>query len=259
MASSEDDEEQQIEYTILNRRDVNAFQVPPRATAAGHRAEEWKNCIWQGKVWVVAKGPHVVLRLVKPATEEMFLQSVIEHGDHEKFIERTVDSSRYFVLRVVHPGTKKTAYIGLGFEDRNDAFDFNCCLTDFRGTSSGGSAASSTAASSGPAGGSSAEASSSINFEKKDYSLKAGEKISIRSLKTPGGGGNKANNTVNKLVGTTTSSGASPNRGGGFAMPPPPSGGGGIAAPPGAPMGYNTADKDPFEDDDGFFGDFQSG
>eukprot|EP00434_Breviolum_minutum_P003505 symbB.v1.2.003081.t1/scaffold174.1/size397799/1 len=26
------------------------------------------------------------------------------------------------------------AFIGLGFEDRNDAFDFNCTLADFKST-----------------------------------------------------------------------------------------------------------------------------
>ena len=26
------------------------------------------------------------------------------------------------------------AFIGLGFEDRNDAFDFNCTLSDFKST-----------------------------------------------------------------------------------------------------------------------------
>ena len=51
-----------------------------------------------------------------------------------KFIERTVDrardSSRYFVLTLVTP-SGSNAYIGMGFTERNDAFDFWAALLDF--------------------------------------------------------------------------------------------------------------------------------
>ena len=50
----------EIEYTILDRRDVMAYQVPP-ATSQGHKADDWKNCIWQGHIHVTAKGKDLVL------------------------------------------------------------------------------------------------------------------------------------------------------------------------------------------------------
>ncbi|CAD7936423.1 unnamed protein product [Amoebophrya sp. A25] len=161
------DAEDAIEYTILNRRDVNAFQIPPQASSSGHRAEEWKNCIWSGKIWIAAKNNNCIVRLIKPATEEIFLQSVIEGGDHDRYVERTVDSSRYFVLRVVHPQTKKAAFIGLGFEERNDAFDFNCCLSDFKNRNVESEKAEEAAKDRPPP---------------KDYSLKEGEKITRKMV-----------------------------------------------------------------------------
>lgn len=48
----------------------------------------------------------------------------------EEAIQKCVDSSRGFAVRLQNPNGK-FAWVGLAFRDRNDAFDFNVCFSDF--------------------------------------------------------------------------------------------------------------------------------
>lgn len=57
--------------------------------------------------------------------DELFAVCPVEYGKRAACVEPCVDSSRYYVVRVEDPGTKRHAFLGMGFEQRTDAFDFN--------------------------------------------------------------------------------------------------------------------------------------
>ena len=46
-------------------------------------------------------------------------------------VEKCVDSSRYFVIRCVNPKVNQKIFIGIAFNERNDAFEFNVALQEF--------------------------------------------------------------------------------------------------------------------------------
>ena len=126
------DDADDIEYALLNKREVMIYQIPPASSSNGHKAEDWKACIWRGRCRIVGKGKDLSIKMLDSGTGELFAQCMIPNGQHEQYVERVTDSSRYFVLKITNGA--RHAFIGLGFEDRNDAFDFTCALSDFKTT-----------------------------------------------------------------------------------------------------------------------------
>lgn len=124
-------DEDDLEYTLLNKREVLVYQIPPASSSTGHKADDWKKCIWRGRLRIAGKGKDLSIKLLEGGGN-LFAQCAIPGGDYNSYVERVVDSSRYFVLKITNGD--RHAFIGLGFEDRNDAFDFNCTLADFKST-----------------------------------------------------------------------------------------------------------------------------
>lgn len=154
---------------------------------------------WKGRLKVISKGNECIVKLEDKISGELFAMCPVDAFPGVA-VEPVSDSSRYFILRLLDPSGRH-AFVGLGFEDRGDAFDFNVALQDhFKQVKQSQEIAEE-------------EATPVVH---KDYSLKAGEKIKI-NLKNTGESSSKPQSSHN--IGMTSSSGI---------LAPPPSSGGGI-------------------------------
>ncbi|KAJ9169630.1 hypothetical protein P3X46_017797 [Hevea brasiliensis] len=128
--SFEEDEES-MEHTLLVVREVSVYKIPPRSTSGGYKCGEWlqSDKIWSGRLRVVSCKDRCEIRLEDPNSGELFAACFVQPGQRETSVETVLDSSRYFVLKI-EDGGGKHAFIGLGFAERNEAFDFNVALSD---------------------------------------------------------------------------------------------------------------------------------
>ncbi|KAG1778487.1 hypothetical protein EV702DRAFT_1093561 [Suillus placidus] len=203
--------DEEVESILYIAREISVYKIPHLKANEGHRANDWGDLaqpLWKGRLRIVEKSSGAALMFEDAQTGELFARA--RYDVLKPCVESVLDSSRYFVIRVEDAGKK--AYIGMGFAERTDSFDFNVALQDYtkrlKAALSPPSPSEETPSPHIPAG------------PKKDYSLKEGQTFSISipgkasKLSTPG----------TSLLGSSTQS--TGNSGGGVPLlPPPPSSG----------------------------------
>ncbi|OIW01678.1 hypothetical protein TanjilG_19787 [Lupinus angustifolius] len=124
-------EEESFEHTLLVVREVSVYKIPPRTTSGGYKCAEWlqSDKIWSGRIRVVSRNDRCEIRLEDPNSGDLFAACFVYPGQRDVAVEPVLDSSRYFVLKI-EDGQGKHAFVGLGFAERNEAFDFNVALSD---------------------------------------------------------------------------------------------------------------------------------
>ena len=196
------DSDESYEATLLVVNTVYVYRLPPRPSAQGYKAGEWPdtNLIWQGRLVVVERGDQAIIRLVHTADGSTFAECPVQPGS----VEPVLDSSRYFVLRVEEPTTKRHAFLGMGFQERSEAFDFNAALQDHDRRVADAREIAKRAAQAGPA---------------VDYSLHAGQTIHVELKVSP---------SASAKAATPRPAASAPAQGGvmfsatGGLLPPPP-------------------------------------
>ncbi|XP_054250987.1 adaptin ear-binding coat-associated protein 2 [Indicator indicator] len=124
------EEEEEYEAVLCVKPAVHVYRVPPRASNRGYRAAEWQldQPVWSGRLRITAKGKTAFIKLEDKNSGELYAQAPVEQFPGIA-VESVTDSSRYFVIRI-EDGNGRRAFIGVGFVDRGDAFDFNVALQD---------------------------------------------------------------------------------------------------------------------------------
>ncbi|ESK94156.1 adaptin ear-binding coat-associated protein 1 [Moniliophthora roreri MCA 2997] len=204
----------EVESVLHIAREVSVYKVPGLKVNEGYRAQDWGDLaapLWKGRMRIIEKSTGVSILLEDSQTGAMFARA--EYDPAKPCVEAVLDSSRYFVVRVEDSGKK--AYIGLGFAERTDSFDFNVALQDYtkrwkaaKNPPTSDEAETVTPSPHIPAG------------PKKDYSLKEGQTFSIS---IPGRKKPDAESSSSLLGSDNVSSGF--GSGGGIPLLPPPPGG----------------------------------
>lgn len=131
MVFKESEEDESLEHTLLIVREVHVYKIPARSTSGGYKCAEWlvSDRIWSGRLRVVSLKDRCEIRLEEVGSSELFACCPVYPGKRDASIESAVDSSRYFVIRI-DDGKGRHAFLGLGFNERSEAFDFNVALGD---------------------------------------------------------------------------------------------------------------------------------
>jgi len=235
---------------------VHVYNIPPLTSTKGYVAASWtennnKRQIFTARVRILetavpnrtgGEALSTAVLLEDPKTGDLFAAAPYTVAG---VVEQVLDSSRFFAIRVQGEGGRK-AVLGIGFEERSEAFDFSVSLQEVRKT---------MGLEAGSGGGKAPE--KPIAVPKKDFSLKEGEVITVSiGGMTAGKGRRKPNDPKQSDEG-----------GARFSLLPPP--GAGLLPPPPSAQEMKaqkrlsqTVSLEPgsIEDmgfDDGEFGEFQ--
>jgi len=121
------DDEDNVETTLVVIKTCYVYKIPVRTTTTGYRAADWdlSTPMWTGRCVVSSAGNQARVKLEDPNTGEIFAVCPVNDGS----IEPVNDSSRYYAMKI-EDGSGRHAFIGMGFQERNDAFDFSAALQD---------------------------------------------------------------------------------------------------------------------------------
>ena len=138
-----------IERVLYLTPTVHVYAIPPLTSTKGHNASSWtkppSRQIFTARLRILeSSSPSstqkptsaqeksstltTTILLEDPATNELFAAAPYNSSS---VVEAAVDSSRFFAVRVQGEGGRR-AVLGIGFEERSDAFDFGVALQEVR-------------------------------------------------------------------------------------------------------------------------------
>ncbi|KAM7203813.1 Protein of unknown function (DUF1681) domain containing protein [Naviculisporaceae sp. PSN 640] len=251
-----------IQRVLHIARAVHVYNIPPLTSTKGYTAATWtedpKRHLATCRARIIETA--IPVNSADGASEKLKVDIVLEDASTGQLfvaspytapsvVEPALDSSRFFALIVQDPSGRK-ATLGIGFEERSEAFDFSIALQEAqKSLGLGGNNTSSKAGQQKP------PEPKKEDWLKRDYSLKDGETITVNLSGTSFGRNKGARPSP-----SPSTSQQEPVNLSSFALPPPPGpgGGGGFLPPP--PSAKDVRRKrlsaQELGFDDGQFGEF---
>jgi len=164
---------------------VHVYQIPPLTSTKGYQASTWtadnnKRQIFTARLRILetsiptasdtddtAEKVTTTLLLEDPSSGQLFAAAPYTAPN---VVEQALDSSRFFAVTVTGEGRK--AVLGMGFEERSEAFDFSIALQDARRVLGFEPNPNASAGRGKPS-------KKPLDEPKRDFSLKEGQTISI--------------------------------------------------------------------------------
>ena len=215
------EEDQKIEYTLVQIRECFIYRVAATHSARGQVAGDWDLAkpFATAELIVKQKGDECYIRLYKQqqggAMRQLLAECPLEFNKDPKhkahhlnfFVEPCTDSSRYFVVRIKDRKTGRTASLGCGFRNREDAFSFRANLEDYFKQMKQANEPKKTlqpVKTAAKALGSGEKIKIKFNVKKKDKPMKDNNAFSSMSLKMPSSSNNNNNNKPSNTNLTTS-------------------------------------------------------
>lgn len=240
--------ENAIQRVVFLTNNVHVYGIPPISSNRGFSASSWTSPtqptaqqIFNGRLRIIETSVESKIKvdivLEEPSSGELFAAAPYTST---AVVQQANDSSRFFAVRVQGEGGMK-ATLGIGFEDRSPAMDFNIALTEAQKVLGTGN--------SGPnqTGRGTQQRGNLVQESKQDFGLKEGQKIHIEL-------GSKGRRSVPTAVSTNQDESSAL-----FSIAPPP----GAAkpqsefAPIAPPSAVEAKSAKDLGFDDGEFGEFQ--
>lgn len=109
-------------YSILRKENVNLFRLPQVNVGKGHFLDSWKDKIWRGDLVVKTNPEFLTVEFLNFDGTVYSLAKIPEN--YSSSIEKCIDSSRGYAIKITNETDGRFAWAGLVFHDRNAAFDF---------------------------------------------------------------------------------------------------------------------------------------
>ncbi|KAL4510470.1 hypothetical protein ABPG72_004624 [Tetrahymena utriculariae] len=106
---------------------LSLFKLPPTSNSKGYYFGDWKEQIWEGGLKLYESNDRMVIKFFKDG--KLHIELIVPEN-YEEAIVKCEDSVRGFAIRFNNPNGGYT-WMGLGFRDRNTAFDFRSRIIDF--------------------------------------------------------------------------------------------------------------------------------